>query len=175
MIAPRKWVIVTVALLILAAAGLAAVSRPAPAPTQGDEDRPPIIISTGSVILNVATGSWVREAAGRYRQNVVRGKDVKSFTATTGTGSAVCTVSGTAILVTYGANAMSFGRVIPSGQAGRHAANVKMPADAALTLKDSRTLVIATTDPLGSFSNGGTGPGSSCQVAGGQMEIRQIH
>ena len=175
MIAPRKWVIVSVALLMLAAAGLAAVSRPAPAPTQEDEDRPPIIVSGGSVILSVARGSWVREAAGRYRQDVVRGKDVKSFTATTGTGSTACTVSGTAILVTYGANAISFGRVIPAGQGGRNAARLNMPANAAVTLKDSRTLVVATTDPLVSFSNGGTGPGSMCQVAGNQLEIRQIH
>jgi hypothetical protein len=171
----RKWLIVAVALLMLAAAGVSALSRPAPAPPQEDEDRPPIIISSGSVILNVARGSWVREAAGRYRQDVVRGKDVKSFTATTGTGSAACTVSGTAILVTYGANAISFGRVIPSGQGGRHAANAKMPGDAAVTLKDPRTLVIATTDTLGTFSNGGTGAGSSCQVAAGRLEIRQVH
>ena len=171
----RKWLVLAVALLMLAAAGVSALSRPAPAPPQEDEDRPPIIISSGSVILNVARGSWVREAAGRYRQDVVRGKDVKSFTVTTGTDSAACTVSGTAILVTYGANAISFGRVIPSGQAGRHAARANMPGDAAITLKDPRTLIIATTEPLGTFSNGGTGPGSSCQVAAGRLEIRQVH
>jgi hypothetical protein len=174
----RKWLIVSVALLLVAAAGLSALSRPvtAPAPVQEqDEDRPPIIISSGSVILNVATGSWVREAAGRFRQNVVRGKDVKSFTAVTGTGATACTVSGTAILVQYGANAISVVRAIPAGQGGRNAANVRMPADAAVTLRDPRTLVIATTDPLVSFSNGGTGAGSSCQVAGGRLEIRQVH
>ena len=176
---PRKWVIVSAALLMLAAAGLSAISRPAPAPVptpiQEDEDRPPIIISSGSVIVNVARGSWVREAAGRYRQDVTRGKSVVSFSATTGTGTAACTVSGTAILVTYGANAVTFGRVVPSGQGGRQAANVRMPADAAVSLRDARTLVIATTDPLVSFSNGGTAAGSSCQVAGGRLEIRQVH
>ena len=174
----RKWLIVSVALLMLAAAGLSALSRPVPvsAPAEEqDDDRPPIIISSGSVILSVATGSWVREAAGRYRQEVARGKDVKSFTATTGTGGAACSVSGTAILVTYGANAISFGRVQPAGQGGRHAARANMPADAAATLKDPRTLVITTTDPLVSFSNGGTGAGSSCAVAAGKLEIRQIH
>ena len=145
------------------------------APPQGDDDRPPIIISSGSVILNVARGSWVREAAGRFRQEVARGKDVKSFTATTGTGASACSVSGQAILVTYGANAISFGRVVPPNQGGRNAANVRMPADAAVTLRDPRTLVIATTDPLISFSNGTTGPNNTCQVAGGQLEIRQIH
>lgn len=145
------------------------------APPQGDEDRPPIIVSSGSVILNVATGSWVREAAGRFRQDVARGKDVKSFTATTGTGGSACSVSGAAILVTYGANAISFGRVVPNGQGGRNAANVRMPGDAAVTLRDPRTLVIATTDPLVSFSNGSTGPNSTCQVAAGRLEIRQVH
>jgi hypothetical protein len=173
----RRWLIVSVALLMLAAAGLSALSRPLPVPPpqEQDDDRPPIIISSGSVILNVATGSWVREAAGRFRQEVVRGKDVKSFTASTGTGGAACSVSGTAILVTYGANAISIGRVLPTGQTTRHAANVRMPADAAVTLKDSRTLVIATTDPLISFTNGSTGPNSTCQVAAGRLEIRQVH
>ena len=174
----RKWLIVSVALLMLAAAGLSALSRPVtvPVPAQEqDDDRPPIIISGGSVIMNVARGSWVREAAGRFRQEVTRGKDVKSFTATTGTGASACSVSGTAILVTYGANAISFGRVLPNGQGGRHAANVRMPGDASVTLKDPRTLVIATTDPLISISNGTTGPNSTCQVAAGRLEIRQVH
>ena len=145
------------------------------APPQGDEDRPPIIVSSGSVILSVATGSWVREAAGRFRQDVARGKDVKSFTATTGIGAAACSVSGTVILVTYGANTISFGRVVPNGQGGRNAANVRMPAGAAVTVKDARTLVIETTDALGTVSIVGQGPGSTCQVAAGRLEIRQVH
>lgn len=166
----KMFAAVVLALILIVVALSAFVAAP-----QGDEDRPPIIVSSGSVILSVANGSWVREAAGRFRQEVVRGKDVKSFTATTGTGNTACTVSGTAILVTYGANAISFGRVVPAGQGGRNAANVRMPADAAVTVKDPRTLVIATTDPLGTFSNGGTGPGSTCQVAAGRLEIRQVH
>lgn len=171
----RKWLIVSVVLVMLATAGLAAITLPAPTPIQdGDEDRPPIIISSGSVIMSVARGSWARQAAGRYRQDVSRGKDVKSFTATTGTGASACTVSGTAILVQYGANAISIGRVLQSGSQ-RHAADVRLPSGAAATLKDPRTLVVETTDALVSFSNGSTGAGSSCQVAGGRLEIRQVH
>jgi hypothetical protein len=173
----RKWLIVSVALVGVAATTLAALSRPTPtsSPRQsGDEDRPPIIISSGSVILSVERGTWVREAPGRFRQDVGRGKDVKSFTASTGAGASACTVSGAALLVTYGANAISVGRVLPSGST-RHATNIRMPADAGVTLKDPRTLVIATTDPLVSFSNGTTGAGSTCQVAGGRLEIRQVH
>jgi hypothetical protein len=173
----RKWLIVSVALFALAAAGLSAFIRLTPTPPvqSGDEDRPPIIISSGSVILSVARGSWVREAAGRFRQDVVRGKDVKSFTATTGTGGSACSVSGTAILVQYGANAISIGRVLPSGQGARYAADVRLPSGVAGTLKDPRTLVVETTDALVSFSNGSTGAGSTCQVAAGRLEIRQVH
>ncbi len=174
-VSARKRVIFSAVLLMLGAAALSAISRPTPVPPQSDEDRPPIIISSGSVIMNVAKGSWVREAAGRFRQDVTRGKDVKSFSATTGTGTTACTVTGAAILVQYGANAISFGRVLPNGQGGRHASNVRMPADAAVTLRDAQTLVIATTDPLVSFSNGTVGAGSACQVVAGRLEIRQVH
>src|SRR5262245_4730413 len=69
----RNALIVSLALVGLAGAGLAAISFPAPAPAQsGDEDRPPIIISSGSVIMTVEKGNWTREAAGRFRQDVTR-------------------------------------------------------------------------------------------------------
>ena len=167
----RKLFAAGVLVLMLIVVVLSAFSAAA----QGDDDRPPIIISSGSVILSVANGSWVREAAGRFRQDHPRGKDVKSFTATTGTGSAACSVSGTAIRVTYGANALSFGRAVPNGQGGRNAANVRMPADATVTAKDARTLVIETTEALGTFSNGGSRPQDTCKVVGARLEIRQIH
>lgn len=157
-----------VCLMILVGVALSAFVLP----VQEDEDRPPIIVSTGSVILNVARGSWVREAAGRFRQDVTRGKDVRSFSATTGAGAAACTVAGESILVTYGANAISVGRPA-TGQ--RRAALVRFQTDAAVTARDAQTLVVATTDQLVSVSNGGSRPEDTCRVVGGRLEIRQVH
>ena len=168
-----KGIALIVGLVILIGAALSAVVLP---PQEGDEDRPPIIVSSGSVILNVARGTWVREAAGRFRQDVVRGKDVRSFSATTGTGTTACTVAGDSILVTYGANAITFGRPAQATAPGqRRSATVRFQADAAVTVRDPRTLVIATTDPLVSVSNGGTRPEDTCRIVGGRVEIRQVH
>lgn len=161
-----------VCLMILVGAALSAFVMP----PQRDEDRPPIIVSTGSVILNVARGSWVREAAGRYRQDLTRGRDVLSFSATTGAGNASCTVSGDSIVVTYGANAIRFARpAAPAAPGQARASSVSLPATAKVTERDARTLVIETTDPLVSVSNGGNRPQDSCQIAGGRVEIRQVH
>lgn len=161
-----------VCLMILVGAALSALVLP----QKDEEDRPPIIVSSGSVILNVARGSWVREAAGRYRQELAQGRDVRSFSAITGTGTGGCTVVGDSILVTYGASVITFGRpAAPAAPGQRRAATVRLQADAAVTLRDPRTLVIATTDPLVSVSNGGTRPQDTCRIVGARVEIRQIH
>jgi hypothetical protein len=142
---------------------------------QGDEDRPPIIVSSGSVILTVAKGNFARSAAGRYRQDVTNGKDVKSYSATTGTGTAACTVTGTKLVLTYGKNQITFERALPAVPAPqRHRTDVVFPATAKITEKDARTLEVTTTDALVSISNGGTRAADTCKIAGGKVEIKQV-
>jgi hypothetical protein len=136
-----------------------------------DEDRPVIIVSSGSVILTVAKGNWVREATGRFRQEFARGRDVRTFSATTGTGATACTVEGEALQVMYGANEISFGRVAPGRSGARRPAFVNFRANAVVRARDEQTLVIDTTDPLVSFTNGKT----TCQIVAGRVEIRQLH
>lgn len=149
--------------------------RPTSANQDEFEDRPPIIISSGSVILNVARGTFAQQGNGQYRQDNPRGKDVKSFTAVTGTGTAACQVAGDAIVVTYGTNTINFGRPASAAPGQRRSATIQLPQSAKVTARDARTLVIETTDALVSVSNGGTRPQDTCKVAGGRLEIRQVH
>lgn len=161
----QRWVVLVVG---VAVAMIAAVSAVAPL-TQADEDRPPIIISSGSVILTVARGSWARAGNGQFRHEQAAGRSVRGFEATTGTGGSACTVSGGSVVVRYGGNAITIGR--QEGQGGRPAAVVQLPANAAASARDARSLVIDTDDPLVSVSGGG----ESCAVAGGRITIRQVH
>lgn len=143
---------------------------------QGDEDRPPIIVSSGSVVVTVAKGTFAKGTGNRFRQEVPNGKDVKSYSATTGTGTAACTVTGTRLVVTYGKNQITFERALPAAPAPqRHRTDVVFPATAKLTEKDSRTLEVTTTDALATISNGGTRAADTCKVVGGRIEIRQVH
>lgn len=157
-------------LLLLVTAGLAAFVP------QDDEDRPVIIVSSGSVILSVSKGAWVPDGAGRFRQELPNGRDVQSFSASTGAGAAACTVAGASIVVTYGTNTITFERTMQAApQRQRRRTDVRLPANANATLRDGRSLVIATDDALVSVSNGGNRPQDTCRVAGGRLEIRQVH
>lgn len=156
-------------LLLLVTAGLAAF-------VPQDEDRPVIIVSSGSVILSVSKGAWVPDGAGRFRQELPNGRDVQSFSASTGAGAAACTVAGASIVVTYGTNTITFERTMQAApQMQRRRTDVRLPANANVTLRDGRSLVIATNDALVSVSNSGNRPQDRCAVAGGQLEIRQVH
>lgn len=162
----NKLVNAVVGLLVLTGVASAAASA------MQDEDRPVIIISSGSVILNVSKGSWVREAPGRFRQELARGRDVRTFSATTGSGASACTVEGEALQVRYGANAISFGRQAGRGQgAQRRAALIGLPERAVVRERDERTLEIETTDPLSVVTNGKT----DCTIVAGRVEVRQVH
>lgn len=160
----QRWVLLVVSAMVALVAMATAVSALVPA-TQSDEDRPPIIISSGSVIVTVARGSWTRAGNGQFMHDQARGRQVQGFSATTGD----CTVSGDALSVRYGGNAISIGR--QEAQGGRLAALLRLPANAAVTARDAQSLVIDTDEPLVSVSGGG----NTCAVAGGRITIRQIH
>lgn len=170
----RTWIVGVALVVVLAvSAGFAA---PVPGGQGEFEDRPIIVVSSGSVILNVDRGSWVREAAGRYRQEVARGRDVIGFSASTGSGATACTVTGDSLILTYGVSAISFVRQESTGQPGqRRATLVRLQTDATVSTKGGQTLVIQTTEGLVSISNGGARPEDTCRVAGGRLEIQQRH
>jgi len=166
----RTSAIALVLLLLLVTAGLAALVP------QEDEDRPVIIVSSGSVILSVSKGAWVPDGAGRFRQELPNGRDVQSFSASTGAGPAACTVTGASIMVTYGTSTIAFERTMQAApQRQRRRTDVRLPANAQTSLRDGRSLVIETSDALVSFTNGGNRPQDTCRVAGGRLEVRQVH
>lgn len=164
-------------LFLISAAVMAMASPLTPPPADQDEfeDRPPIIISSGSVILNVARGTFTRQGNGRYRQENPKGRDVRSFAARTGTGTGACQVAGDAIVVTYGANTINIGRPATVAPGQRRSADINLPESAKVTNRDAQTLVIETTESLVSVSNGGTRPQDTCKILGGRVEIRQVH
>lgn len=160
----QRWVLLVVSAMVALVAMVAAVSAVVPTP-QADEDRPPIIISSGSVIVTVARGSWSRTGNGQFMHDQARGRQVQGFSATTGD----CTVSGNSLTVRYGGNTIAIGR--QEAQGGRLAALVRLPAGAAVAARDAQSLVIDTDEALVDVSGGG----NTCAVAGGRITIRQMH
>jgi len=128
-----------------------------------DEDRPPIIVSSGSVIIQSA-GAWTSEGGKRFKQRDARRRGVRQFMATTGS----CRVEGRNIVVTYGKNTIRLG---PSRTAAsnRDDAELEFPADAEVTETAPGTLTVTTTDPLVSVSSGR----DRCAVSG-NITIRQL-
>lgn len=153
--------IVSVLLLIVLMGVVHASSGP---PAQDfDEDRPPIIVSSGSVIVQSA-GAWTSEGGKRFKQRDAKRRGVRLFMATTGS----CRVEGRNIVVTYGKNTIRLG---PSRTAAsnRDDAELEFPADADVTETAPGTLRVATSDPLVSVSSGR----NRCDVSG-NITIRQI-
>ena len=132
-----------------------------------DPDRPPIIISSGSVLVKTA-GDWKNEGGNGFR-NDFKGKSVKSFTASTG-GSA-CSVSGKTIVVTYGSNEIVFSRKFKWSKA-EYEAFAQFPSGATVSNGAAGELLVTTTDALVSFKNE---KGTSCNVVAGRVEIAQLH
>lgn len=136
-----------------------------------DPDRPPIIISSSSVSV-VSGGDWIDEGNKGYKHDF-KGKSVKSFTATTGPSisSAVCTVAGETIVVTYGSNEITFTRKRKWFWNKRHAF-AQFPATANVSQPAAGQLLVTTTDALVSFRNEN---GNSCNVQGATLTIQQMH
>ena len=136
---------------------------------RGDDDRPVIIITSGSVTVDVTPGSWTRESGGgkKYRQKDANGRSVRSFSASTGG----CTVAGEKLVVTYGASTLTLERQ-RSGLFGKRDSVVQFPDAATVTETSAGILTVTTDDALVRVTNGGAG---SCDVVDKKVTIRQVH
>jgi hypothetical protein len=136
-----------------------------------DPDRPPIIISSGSVTV-ASGGDWVDEGSKAYRQDF-KGKSVKTFSAATGVNTigGPCSVEGKTIIVTYGSNEITFTRKRKS-LFSKYAAFGQFPADANVSHPAAGQLLVTTDAALVSFRNEN---GNSCNVQGGTLTIQQKH
>ena len=128
-----------------------------------DEDRPPIIVSTGSVIVQTA-GTWTKEG-NRFKQKDTRRKSVKQFSARTGT----CTVEGRELTIMYGKNVIKLSPKRSTGS-DKDDAEVEFPAGAKVDESGPGVLKITTTDPLVSVSGA---KDAKCAVVG-NITIRQV-
>jgi hypothetical protein len=136
-----------------------------------DPDRPPIIISSGSVTVT-SGGDWIDEGGNGYKQDF-KGKSVKTFAATTGVGTigGPCMVEGKTIVVTYGNNEITFTRK-RKWFWSKYGAFGQFPAAATVTHPIAGQLVVTTNDALVSFRNEN---GNSCNVQGSSLTIQQQH
>ena len=136
-----------------------------------DPTRPPIIISSGSVLVT-SGGDWSDEGGKAYRQDI-RGQSVRTFSATTGVaqGRSACMVEGKTIVVTYGSNEITFTRK-RQWFWSRYGAAAQFPANATVSHPAPGQLEVTTTDALVSFRNEN---GNSCNVQGGTLTIAQLH
>ncbi|MCR4373997.1 MAG: hypothetical protein NUW22_04045, partial [Acidobacteria bacterium] len=126
-----------------------------PACVSRDGDRPPIIVSSGSVLVQTAA-EWTRDGDNRFKQKIAKGKSVKSFSASTG----ACVVDGEKLLVTYGTNTITL-EPKRSGWFGARDAQVDFPAGAVVDDSVPRILTVTTGDALVSVAND---EGTSCAV-----------
>ena len=170
----RRWsrfTIISIALLALLGLGVLIFYM---MDTEPDPDRPPIIVSTGSVIVH-SGGAWTDEGGNNYVE-AIKGKSLKSFSASTGIGpgGAACTIAGQTIVVTYGSEEITFSRKRRWPWPGsKHDADVQFPKGATVSKTTADDLVVATSDGLVKFTND---KGDSCAVGADQrIEIRQVH
>lgn len=136
-----------------------------------DPDRPPIIISSGSVTVT-SGGDWIDEGGKGYKQDF-KGKSVKTFAATTGVGTlgGPCMVDGKTIIVTYGTNEITFTRK-RKWLWSKYGAFAQFPAAANVSQPAAGQLLVTTNDALVSFRNEN---GNSCNVQGSTLTIQQQH
>jgi hypothetical protein len=140
---------------------------------ESDPDRPPIIISSGSVYVDVQGGDWEDKGGKGYKHDF-KGKSVKSFTASTGIGinGSACSVDGKTIVVTYGSTEITFSRKGKTLGFGKNHAFAQFAGGADVSHPSMGRLMVNTGDTLVSFRNEN---GDNCAVAGGRLEILQKH
>jgi hypothetical protein len=167
---PPIGVLKTVAILLLILLGVYLIQRMM---DQSDPERPPIIISSGSVVVQVGGGDWVADGTKAFKHDF-KGKDVKSFTASTGvgTGGSACSVDGKTIVVTYGTKEITFTRKGKVLGFGKNHAFAQFDAEADVTGTSKGVLTVTTGDALVSFRNE---DGNNCAVQAGRLEIAQKH
>lgn len=169
----RRWSRLTIiSLILLILLGLVAL-RYYLWDTDPDPDRPPIIVSTGSVIVD-SGADWTDEGGNNYVE-AIKGKSLKNFSASTGIGpgGAACTIVGKTIVVTYGSSEITFSRKRRWPWPGsKHDADVQFPKGATVSEPTPGELVVATSDGLVKFTND---KGDSCAVVDQRIEIRQVH
>jgi hypothetical protein len=130
-----------------------------------DPARPPIIVSSGSVMIQSSAG-WNAEGGNRFKEQS-QGKSVKSFLATTGT----CTAAGTKLTVTFGTSTITLEPKRRWPWQKRDAL-VELPTNVVVDSTTPTLLKIATTqNPTSVASDSGT----SCAVVNGRIEIQQVH
>lgn len=140
---------------------------------ESDPTRPPIIISSGSVYVDVQGGDWEDKGGKGYKHDF-KGKDVKSFTASTGigTGGSACSVDGKTIVVTYGSSEITFSRKGKTLGFGKNHAFAQFGEGADVSHPSKGRLAVNTGDTLVSFRNEN---GNNCAVADGRLQIAQKH
>ena len=130
----------------------------------GDDDRPPIIISSGSLVVESGL-PFTDEGNKRFDQKATRGKNVKSFRAETGS----CSAAGKVLTITYGTNAITLD-VKRNGN--KDEANMQFPTNASVTSRDGgKKLEVATTEKMVSVTNE---TGVRCEMVQ-RITIHQLH
>lgn len=169
-----RFIRLTIALLILFGA-LAVSACPSLSPAR-DDDRPPIIISGGSVNLEVQNARWTGRGNKDYDQDVTDGKSVTSLSAQTlrDDDSVECTIQGSTIMVMYGSRLIVFTIKNDRVNQGRRATNAQFPANATVEAGQAANgrLRVDTTDSLASVWNES---GDSCSAVGLRIKLVQVH
>jgi len=170
----RRSMLTTVAITFLILLGLAMALSYMMWDGEPDPDRPPIIVSTGSVIVR-SGADWSDEGGNRYVE-ATKGKSLKSFSASTGVGigGAACKIEGKTIVVTYGSADITFSRKRRSFWPwSKEDAQVQFPSGATVNEPTAGELDVVTSDALVKFTND---KGDICTVGVDQrIEIRQVH
>ena len=129
-----------------------------------DDDRPPIIISSGSLVVESEL-AFTDEGDKRFDQKATRGKSVKSFRAETGS----CVTAGKVLTIMYGTNTITLDA---KRNGNKDEANLQFPRSASVTsMNGGKKLEVATGEKIVSVTNE---TGTRCEMAQ-KITIHQVH